>query len=267
MPVASFVYHHIHPMLGSDFENCIFVPDPTVKPYIPYLTLSILSGNMVYGPKYTNKTFALSTGIRIMQQGTDCGYGAVPHIGYPINPLWPLMLIFCKSKSNFASATVKMENKPVATAIPYTFGINVNCGTLSTPTGVVICPTTVFAGLSLEDMLIGILTYLQDLVVDLLFKKIFGSTQASNFLASRILGGVWGTVIGKLLPEGAQISHELIKKAMEKIAKKIVTEGAKKVPVPGHSDPKPKDENAGGGPVTPVSVFTSAPADTFGLPA
>jgi hypothetical protein len=265
MAVASFVYHHIHPMLGVDGENCIFVPDPTVKPYIPYITLSMLSGNMVYGPKYTMKVFALSTGIRIMQEGTDCGYGAVPHIGYVINPLWPLMMIFCKSKSNFACSTVKVENKCVATAIPYTFGINVNCGTVSTPTGFVICPTTIFAGLSFEDLAVGICAYLQDLVVDLLFKEIFGSNQASNYLASRVLGGVWSTVIGKLLPEGAQISHELIKKTMEKIVKKIVTEGAKKVSVNDDSASKSKPKTSAGA-VTPNSVFSSAEADTFGVP-
>ncbi len=259
--MQAFVLHHIHPMLGADLENCIYPPAPAVVPYTPYLAFSILSGNFVYGPKMTKKSFALSSGISVMQQGTDCGYLAVPHFGNFANPLFPLTLLFSKSKSNFGCATVQMENKPVATAIPYVFGINVNCGTLSTPTGVVICPTTVFAGLSIFDLLIGVLQYSVDLIVDLLFKKIFGSNEVSNYLASRVLGRVWATAIGGLLPEGAQISHELIKRAMEKIAKKIATEGAKKVPL----DFKP-ETNEKASSVSPASVYQSSPNDTFGSP-
>jgi len=259
--MQAFVLHHIHPMLGLDLENCIYPPAPAVVPYTPYMAFSTLSGNYVYGPKMTKKSFALSTGISVMQLGTDCGYLAVPHFGNFANPLWPLTLLFSKSKSNFGCATVQMENKPVATAIPYVFGINVNCGTVTLPTGVVICPTTVFAGLSLSDLEAGVLQYAIDLFVDLLFRKIFGSNQASNFVASRILGRVWATAIGALLPEGAQISHELIKRVLEKVVKKIVTEGAKKVPV----DVKSK-KNEKTSAVSPATVFQSSPNDTFGSP-
>jgi hypothetical protein len=237
MGMPCFVFHHIHPMVGLDLENSIIPPAPAVIPYIPYASVTILSGNF-FSPKFTQKTYALMQGIRIMQKGTDCGYLGVPHFGNPANALYPLILGMSKSKSHFGVATVKVEGTAVATAIAFV-GINLNCGTISTPTGFVIPPTTVFAGMTLGDFIAGVFNIAVDMVWDQIARRIFGSNQVTNRITASIMGKVWGTVIGRILPAGAQISHELIKRALEKLIKKYVFEGGIRVGVgagTGHSE-------------------------------
>jgi len=175
-----------------------------------------------------------------MQKGTDCGYLGVPHLGNLANPLYPLILGFSKSKSHFGVASVKMEGTPVATAIAFA-GINLNCGTISTPTGFVCAPTTVFAGMTLGDLIAGIFNIGVDMVWDLIVRRLFGSNQISNNVTAAIMGKIWSTALARLLPAGAQISHELIKRALEKLVKKFVLEeGARRGvgELPEHDKPQ-----------------------------
>jgi hypothetical protein len=146
----------------------------------------------------------------------------------------------CKSKSHFGVASTKVEGTPVATAIAFV-GINLNCGTISTPTGFVCAPTTVFAGMTWGDFLGGVFNIIVDMVWDLIARRIFGSNQISNRITASIMGRVWGTALARLLPAGAQISHELIKRALEKLIKRYVfEEGARRGVglLPGHDHPQ-----------------------------
>src|SRR5690606_7981259 len=144
---------HIHPVIGADFENSLTPPTPpNPVPFIPYSSVTFLSGNLIQS-KMSKKSYALFKGVRIMNVGTDCGMLGVPHFGNPANILYPMILtLSSSSKSPFGSATVKVEGNPVACALAGLTGINTQCGTVTSPTGAVPAPTTVFAGLTWGDI-------------------------------------------------------------------------------------------------------------------
>ncbi|MBS1588552.1 MAG: hypothetical protein JST52_02950 [Bacteroidetes bacterium] len=214
MKVPCLVLHHIHPVLGPDFENNLTPPAPTPIPYTPYFAVSILSGNLIQS-KYSKKTFSIASGISVMQRDTTVGMLGLPHFGNPANVFYPIILsLTTKSKSNFGSASTKVEGASLAAACLVVTNLNLNCGTISTPTGFVIPPSTFFVGLSPGDYLAGAFSIAFDMVLDYAFNKLMatnGMETGLNSLGARVIGRVWGTkYLSRLLPDSLINAHNLV---------------------------------------------------------
>jgi hypothetical protein len=159
MPLGCNLLLSYFPMIGVDLHKAQ-APGPVPPvPFSPHIVTAalcigpwgILTGSPV--PKVMDQ-FGIT-----LQKGTDIG-PLVPHICVPIPPnlLTPIYIIGSASKSYFGVATVQVGGSPVAVAVAMIMNINVNCGDISTPSGFVMAPNTVQAGMTLGDFLSGLVT-------------------------------------------------------------------------------------------------------------
>ena len=130
---------------------------------------------------------------RVMKRGTDIQNGIV-HI--PLTPaclLAPVISAFSASKSHFGPARTKANGAPIAVAVAGLFNINLNCGDIPTPTGIVIAPNTVLARMTVGDIIGGLFAMLTDAVIQALMNSAFGMLgPCGSGLAQMLVGSPLG---------------------------------------------------------------------------
>jgi hypothetical protein len=185
MPMTCSVLVHYYPMLGVDLHKAQ-APGPVPPvPFSPHVVVAALYlgpwGILTGLPALTVKS---QYGIT-MQKGTDIG-PLIPHVCVPIPPnlLTPVYILGSASKSYFGVATVKVGGAPVAVAVAKIMNLNVNCGDIPTPSGYVMAPNTVNAGMTLGDFLSGLLTALVE--------------GALQWVIGQVVGAIGEGIAGKL---------------------------------------------------------------------
>jgi hypothetical protein len=161
----------VHPMMGVDFHFDLIppAPAPVPTPFEPHGTVAMM--NWLLPPSMANTVLAMT--MRVMQRGTDIQNG-IPHI-----PMGPGVLLslpetaFSGSKSHFGPSSVQAGGKPVAVALLMVENLNLNCGTIPTPTGIVEAPNTVVTGMTLGDFLGGLFAMIADCALTTLMNCVF----------------------------------------------------------------------------------------------
>jgi hypothetical protein len=172
-----------HPMIGRDFH----IPWPPGSPSplpspAPYTTFSVMYGTGVTC-RYT-KTMFTSEWAPAMVRGTDIG-PLIPHIGPPSITIL-LEILLSGSKSHFGPIGTQVSDQygaagNPAAALGIVINPNLNCGfPLPTPTGIVIAPTTHFVGMTLGDLVAGLLSMAFDFLIQALLNKL--GAAAGNWL-------------------------------------------------------------------------------------
>jgi hypothetical protein len=184
MGVPHMVMKHYDPMIGVDFHMVTIPPAPPAGPS-PYATLSLLNGLLIFFTPLPKQHTVY--GITVAK-GSDIG-GGIPHIGPPSVDL-PLTIIGSGSKCHFGSANYKVQGKPPGLALAITLNPNLNCGTpVPTPTGGVLCFSTHAAGMSVGDIIAGLLTMAADAAMQAAF----------NALGNAVGGGLGGFALTFLI--------------------------------------------------------------------
>lgn len=205
----------MHPCISLDIHQVV-VPPATPFP-APYFWLQILGGlPVVNKAQMGSKTYAWS--FPAMQKGTDIGRFIV-HVGNPANLKLPFIILGSGSKSPFGAGTVKIENKVVATACLIMINKNLNCDwPVKMPTGNVIAPNTVLAGMSLGDFVAGFINMGLDSALSFVVGKAFG--EVGDKIGAKIVGqktaeSAWSFVVGEtsnlLFGEGLDKGRSLLK--------------------------------------------------------
>ena len=177
-----------HPMVGVDFHKELAIippaPAPVPVPFAPHLTGATL--NWVLPAATANTVRATWAHARIMQRGTDI-QSFVPHI--PLAPpavlLAGVLTIFSGSKSYFGPASVQANGAPIAIAIQIIANLNLQCGDIPTPTGRVIAPNTVVAGMTWGDFWGGLFQMATEAALQAALNKALGP-----------FGDIGGNVVG-----------------------------------------------------------------------
>lgn len=166
-----------HLMMGVDLHDAIMPPSLKPVPFMPHFVIAELRGgmNISFGGGFSG-TCKHTPKVHVyfdegLNRATDIGPW-IDHVFY--NLLIPLILIGSASKSEFGASTVRAEGRPVATAVFKTSNLNLNCSDpLALPTGYVDAPCTVRAGMTLGDLIAGILEGLFDMAVSLALSLMF----------------------------------------------------------------------------------------------
>jgi hypothetical protein len=175
--IACNVLKFTDPMVSLDIHQCIIPPSPTPFP-LPYGHISFLGhGLLSQKAKYSGSAETLAKGpvttlnIQPMLQGTCCGFFDV-HLGNLANVLYPIMVVFSSSKSLFVSGSVQINGSPTAAAVLVIMNTNLNCNfPVSLPNGVVYAFSTVQVGLSIGDILAGVISGALQMIVDAVVGK------------------------------------------------------------------------------------------------
>lgn len=148
------VMKHWDIMLGVDLHQCWPPESPAPIGPKPYFVCMLMMGTMVTAElSFTAFTFNGWT----MKRGTDIG-PLIPHIGIP-SLLTPLDIAFSSSASYFGPSSCCVEGAPVAAALFMFANPNLNCNEkCPAPTGLVLCFTTHYVGMTLLDVLFGFIT-------------------------------------------------------------------------------------------------------------
>ena len=166
--------HHahltIHGFIGAGFHDAIFPPAPAVVPFTPHVSMQTLLG-LTIKAKWS-KTVIGPFGFQFIGKDNDSGM-VLPHISIPPpNALVPIVIAFGGSKVMFGASTVKVDvdgaGVPMgACLLPYVpLSRNQACNQLmNLPSDNVIAPNTVFVGLTLGDVIGGVVNIVIDMGV------------------------------------------------------------------------------------------------------
>lgn len=172
-----------HPMVGVDLHKEM-APVPPPVPFAPHITAATL--NWVLPAATANTVRATWAHARIMQRLTDI-QSFVPHI--PLTPpavlLAGVYTIFSGSKSYFGPSSVMANGSPIAIAMQVIANLNLQCGDIPTPTGCVIAPNTVVAGMTWGDFWGGLFQMATEAALQAALNKLLGP-----------FGDVGGSIVG-----------------------------------------------------------------------
>lgn len=184
-----------HPMVGLDFHKNQPPPPAPPVPAAPHAVTATL--NWMIPASTANTVKATFAQARIMQRGTDI-QSMIPHI--PLTPaalLTPAIIATSGSKSYFGPATVLANDAPIAVAVGGITDVSLNCGDIPTPTGNVIAPNTVVAGMTFGDILGGVFAMAFDAAAQTAMNQLTGDVfQGPNPLANAFGSGLLGVLLG-----------------------------------------------------------------------
>ncbi|HEY0133291.1 MAG TPA: hypothetical protein VGB85_04400 [Nannocystis sp.] len=186
------VMKHWDIMIGLDAHTCW----PPGSPYPigpkPYIVCMLMTGTMLTAQMaFTAVTFNGWT----MKRGTDIG-PLIPHIGQP-SLLTPLDMLFSSSASYFGPSSHTVEGAPVAAALFMFANPNLNCHFFGpAPTGIVLCFTTHYVGMSIFDILFGVISMAVAIVIDVATGAVAGA--ASKAAQKTIIKPITRRVSAKL---------------------------------------------------------------------
>lgn len=207
------------------------VNPPSVVPVItPHVSMDTLLG-LTIKAKYS-KTVIGPFGFQFIGQENDSGF-VVPHIGIPPNNvLIPLIIGFGGSKPMFSASTVKIDvdgaGTPVACdLIPYNFvGINQACNDpCNYPSDIVICPNSVFVGMTLGDLLSGLALTLVDVAVS------WAASKAGGWIGEHLAKAVVSVLMRQAAREiarelGESSAKEILRDVVENVAERPIVQAA-----------------------------------------
>lgn len=208
----------VHPMVGLDLHMDLMpaAPSPLPSPTHPHVTAHILFGWAGIATKWTPTEKTM--GIEIVCMGSDIANGIV-HIPLPLTHflLAAIMTAFSGSKSHFGPASVQTPKGPVGAALLVLVNYNLNCGTVPTPTGVVLAPNTVVAHMTLGDVIGGFIAMGVDIAVGAALNYLCGKLPIKNEAVKSVAGGViqflTGSPLGRsaadLMPEEKSWYHHI----------------------------------------------------------
>ena len=209
--------HHF--MVGIDIHDAIIPPSPIPIPWMPHAVGALLRVDYLWGTFLTGKgcpKVLTQFSNQTMAQFTDIG-SFIPHVA--VDALCPIYTLFSGSKSEFGASSVKLGGingdsspngqGPVGVAVFGEFSFNLNCFGPTfppLPLNVVFAPNTHRAGMTLADLIAGLVQMAVDSAVQFVFNRLFGEGFGKN----------------KLGNFGSQLVDKLTKEFREAFAKKVV---------------------------------------------
>jgi hypothetical protein len=181
-----------HPMVGLDVHDEINAVVPAAPaPKVPHVCGHVLNG---WDFATLSPEKIKVDGMQIVLRGSDIKYGIV-HVPIPPFPpvgLLPLVIAFSASKSHFGPSSVTVNGNPIAAALLVVVNPNLNCSSIAPlPTGLVVAPSTVVCGMTLGDIVGGVVA----MAADIAFQVVVGK------LTDGIGDAVAGDDIGKIAAE------------------------------------------------------------------
>jgi hypothetical protein len=168
----------MHPMFGVDLHDGIPPPGPVVVPNMPHFVAAMMKWAL---PTSKPTPTVLGPLGPLMKQGTDIG-NFIPHIA--VDYLALMFTAGSGSKSEFGASTVLSEGDPTAAALLLVLNLNLNCcgpTCAPLPSGFVIAPNTVSVGMTLGDILGGLLAGATDCLIQFGLNRFFASNMMSKF--------------------------------------------------------------------------------------
>lgn len=197
------VLGEFHIMVGMDWHGEITAtPVPAPAPFTPHLVGMLLHGIIPMGPSFTDRGKTVANGMGIVQKGSDISW-LIPHVPVPTWPPLVLAVLITSvgsgSKSYFGPASVVAEKKPIAAAlIPISTQIQLNCGTVPTPTGLVDADGTVVCGMTWGDILGGLVAMAVDCAVQAALNKL--CSYAGNAAGNKVSNWVVKQIVQNAVP-------------------------------------------------------------------
>lgn len=188
------VIANYHPMVGVDFHDGFpaVIPLPIV-PRAPHVVFAVVR----FGPWWMangveNENIQMPPG-NAMAKVFDIGM-FIPHLTFPALDSFVWMAIYTllsSSQGHFGVASVKTPKGPIAVALMLYANPQLHCETPlpPLPTGVVLAPNTVVAGLTLGDLLAGILSMV------LTSALTWGLSKAVPWLTGKLTSTIMGGLI------------------------------------------------------------------------
>jgi len=198
--VICCVIANYHPMLGVDFQDGFpaLIPIPLI-PKAPHVVFAMVR----FGPWWMagaveNADIQMPPG-NAMAKIFDIGM-FIPHLTFPALNHFVYMLIYtlCStSQGHFGVSSVLTPKGPIAVALMLFVNPQLHCDApLPLPTGVVLAPNTVVAGLTIGDFLAGIFSMVLTSAVTWACGKVV--SWGTN-IASKALGGLGDLVLRGLV--------------------------------------------------------------------
>lgn len=186
----------IHPMAGVDFHKELATGNPIPFPVYPHVVVAPLYWLML--PALAESVQCCFGSFSAMQRGTDIQSGIL-HIPIPPVPyflLVPIYIAFSASKTHFGVASVLVENKAIAVANCGLIGVNLNCGDVSSPSGVVIAPNTVISAMTNADSLGGVYAMCFDIMLQAVMTSLLDRVPGINGVGEGLFAMLVGTPLG-----------------------------------------------------------------------
>lgn len=189
----------IHGFIGGGIHDAIFPPAPALIPFTPHVSMQTLLG-LTIKAKWS-KTVIGPFGFQLLGKDNDSGL-IVPHISIPPpNALVPIVIAFGGSKVMFGASTVKIDvdgaGVPAgACLLPFVpLSRNQACNQpLNLPTDNVIAPNTVMVGLTLGDIIGGVVNIVIDMGISFALGKL------GNPLGKSVTGPIVAAALNKFSP-------------------------------------------------------------------
>ncbi len=190
------VLRQYHVMAGCDLHDEVTAVIPPVPaPKIPHIAGHVMQGWGITSTALMTDDTVKALGTKIMQRDTDIGNGIihVPIPPYPPCALLPLIIPFSGSKSYFGPQTVVAQNKPIAGALLIVVNPNLNCADpCAMPLNVVVAWGNVVCGMSIGDIIGGILAMGIDAAIT------FGFNKLGGWVGGKLFGKVTNVFFNKM---------------------------------------------------------------------
>lgn len=217
----------IHGFIGPGSHKAL-VPPSVVPAIIPHISADTLLGYTI-GAKYS-KTVIGPFGFQFIGKGNDSGL-VVPHISIPpTNILLPITIAFGISKPMFSASKVHIDvdgkGTPLAACCnPWVpLSLNQACNDpCNYPSDIVIAPNSVVVGLTLADILSGVIHIAIDSAISALLN--WASGHASEWLIHKIGGPIAARLAAKYASELAEqlgeafstkMAHDIMENLLER---------------------------------------------------
>lgn len=191
-----------HIMGGIDLHASLEPPFPAMPHCVSAMTQF---GPWLYCQSKRSTTVDTAAGAP-MTKVFDIG-PLIPHVGLNALPILGLLLLMSSSQAHFGVSSVHIENPsgsgPVAVALFTIVSPQLNCGdilfaALPMPTGRILAPNTVVAGLTIGDFVAGFLSGIAAMGVTFLIGKLGGVVLSGlnnniklGHIAIRMFGPQW----------------------------------------------------------------------------
>ena len=203
----------VHTYIGPGSHKAL-VPPSVVPEIILHIAADTLLG-LTIGAKYS-KTVIGPCGFQFIGKGNDSGL-VVPHISIPpTNLLLPITIAFGISKPMFSASKVHIDVDGAGTPLaaccnPWLpLSLNQACNDpCNYPSDIVIAPNSVVVGLTLADIVGGVIHIALDSAISAILN--WASGHASKWLIHKIGGPIASRLAAKYASELAEQLRTLIK--------------------------------------------------------
>ena len=223
----------IHGYIGPGSHKAL-VPPSVVPAIIFHIAADTLLGYTI-GAKWS-KTVIGPFGFQFIGKGNDSGL-IIPHISIPPNNIFlPITICFGVSKPMFSASKVHIDVDGAATPIAACFNpwlplsLNQACNDpCNYPSDIVIAPNSVVVGLTLADLISGLICIAVDSLISALLN--WASNHAASFLVHKIGGPIASRIAEKYVSELADqlgeatartMLHDIIDNLLERPAVQFV---------------------------------------------